>query len=184
MNNKYFTLLVASYMCSKFHTLVQLSGVGVPHFYTSSASSYHPLLHTHCCSKFDRYGIWLLPHRTAHAKAYLGDFAGCWWASRGLILVFRCEMLGCAFDCCPFSSHNATRDRLSFHSAFLLLRPCLRQDNSPRWTTVSCELDNKSHLYHLYLCGKRYVSIHQRTNGNLGSFRLTAGQQVNQRHVC
>lgn len=117
-------------MCSKLQAVVQLLPA-VP-----------SLLDTHCSSKFDRYGIRLLRHLTAHAKAYLGHFAGCWWDPWGLILVFSCEMLGCAFDCCPFSSHSATRDRLSFHSAFLLLRPCLRQDNSPRWTTVSCELDN------------------------------------------
>lgn len=113
-----------------------------------------PLRHTHCCSKFDRYGVGLLCQRTAHAKAYLGDFTGCWWVFWGFILILGREMLGCAFDCCPFSPHIATRDRLSFHSAFLLLRPCLRQDNSPWWTTVSCELENNiNHLYHLYLRG-------------------------------
>lgn len=93
--------------------------------------------HTHCCAKFDWYGICLLPHLAAHVKAYLGDFARGGWSSWGLSLIFRHEMLGSAFDSrSPLSSHSATRDRLSFHFAFLLLRPCLRQDNSPRWTTA------------------------------------------------
>lgn len=106
------------------------------------SNSFRITQHTHCYSKFDWYGICLLPHLAAHVKAYLGDFARSGWSSWGLSLILRHEMLGSAFDSSsPLSSHSATRDRLSFHSAILLLRPCLRQDNSPRWTTVFWHLD-------------------------------------------
>lgn len=116
--------------------------------------------HTHCCSKFNRYGICLLRHLAAHVKAYLGDFARSGWSSWGLSLILRHEMLGSALDSgSPFSSHSATRDRLSFHSAFLLLRPCLRQDNSPRWTTVFWQGEKIRVIYLLRLETLLYVWI-------------------------
>ena len=97
------------------------------------AISKYATISTHGCSKFDRYGDRLLPHLALHAKAYFGDFAGRGWVRRGLVVILLgCEVLGRAFDCGPSSARSATRDRLSFHSASLLLRPCLRQDNSPR----------------------------------------------------
>lgn len=91
---------------------------------------------SHRCSKFDRYGVWFGCRLAAHAKAQFGDFARCRRVFWRLVLLFSREVLGCTFVSGPIASHSTTRDRLSFHSVSLLLRPCLRRDNSTGWTNV------------------------------------------------
>lgn len=117
---------------------------------------------THTCAKFDRYRVGLVSH-AAHFEASFEDLAGNRWTWWRLVFIFRQKMLRWAFGWGPFSSHSATRDRLSFHSAILLQRPCLRQDNSPRWTTLFYNWVLFK-LWHLPEC-----SSQQQTKCNVGS---------------